>query len=112
MGHVRKLFEAHDYQTLVPGEAFVVDGPGHGGAKIRALLASDGSLAMVYSPRGEPFTVNLGLLKKPQTRVSWYDPRTGESTVLYTGDSVAFQTFKPPTNGRGNDWVAVFEAVE
>ncbi len=112
MGYLRKLFEAHDYQKLQPSKDFVVNGPNHGGAKIRALLASDGTLAMVYSPRGEPFTVDLGLMKKPQTKVSWYDPRTGESTELYTGDSVAFQTFTPPTNGRGNDWVTVFEAVE
>ena len=109
MGYVRKLFEQFDYQKLAPSRLLVVDGPAHGGAKIRALHAKDGSLAFVYSPRGEPFTVNMSLMQGEQTRASWYDPRTGERSVLYTGDSISFQTFKPPTSGRGNDWVLVLE---
>lgn len=109
MGYVRKLFERHDYQKLAPSWEFIADGPGHGGAKIRALHAPDGMLAFVYSPRGEQFTLNLGMMKRPQTKVSWYDPRTGEGLPVYTGDSVSFQTFKPPTSGRGNDWVLVLE---
>jgi hypothetical protein len=64
---------------------------------------------MVYSPRGELFTVNLGMMRGPRTKMTWYDPRTGRSADLYTGDSVSFQTFKPPTSGRGNDWILVLQ---
>jgi hypothetical protein len=109
MGHLRTLFEQFDYQKLEPSREFVVDGPRHGGAKIRALCAPDGTLALVYSPRGEPFTVKLGMMRRPRTQVTWYNPRTGKSTDLYTGDSVSFQTFTPPTTGRGNDWILVLQ---
>lgn len=109
MGHVRRLFERFPFRKLAPDRKLVVDGPPHGGAKVRALRATDGTLALVYTPRGEPVTVNLGLLKQEQTRASWYDPRTGKTSPLYTGDSISFQTFTPPTRGRGNDWVLVLE---
>jgi hypothetical protein len=112
MGYLRELFEEHAFEKLRPAKNLIVDGPAAGGAKVRGLLAEDGTFGFVYSPRGEPFTINLGLFKKPQVRTSWFDPRTGKSRDLYTGDSVAFQTFKPPTAGRGQDWVLVLEWQE
>lgn len=112
MGHLRRLFERFPFHQLRPSSALIADSPRTGGAKVRGLLAADGSAGLVYSPRGEPFTLNLALLRKPQVRASWYDPRTGDSLELYTGDSVAFQTFTPPTSGRGNDWVLILEHTE
>jgi hypothetical protein len=112
MGHVRKLFERYEYQQLRPDPNFIVDAPHHGGAKVRGLRAADGSLAFVYSPRGKPFLINVGMMKQPRTKASWYDPRTGSLTELHTMDSVAFQTYAPPTKGRGNDWVLVLENVK
>jgi hypothetical protein len=52
------------------------------------------------------------MVKQPRTKASWYDPRTGKLSDLHTMDSVALQTFTPPTKGRGNDWVLVLENVE
>jgi hypothetical protein len=112
MGHVRRLFERYEYQKLRPAAEFIVDAPGSGGAKVRGLRAPDGSLAFVYSPRGEPFMLNIAMMKQPQTRAFWYDPRTGSLRELHTMDSVAFQTFTPPTTGRGNDWLLVLEHVD
>ena len=54
MGYVRRLFESHAFQKLRPSGKLIVDGPTSGGAKVRGLLAADGTLAFVYSPRGEP----------------------------------------------------------
>ncbi|QDV61030.1 glycoside hydrolase family 140 protein [Crateriforma conspicua] len=112
MGWVRKLFEQYDYQTLRPDREFIVDAPKHGGAHVRGMRSDDGALAMVYSPQGEPFMIDVSLMRQPRTRASWYDPRTGQSQALHTMDSVAFQTFTPPSRGRGNDWVLVLESVK
>ncbi len=111
MGYVRKLFENYDYRKLHPDAAFIIDAPRQGGAKVRGLRAPDGSLAFVYSPRGQPFTLDIGMMMPEQTKASWYDPRTGEMRDLHTMDSVAYQTFVPPSSGRGNDWVLVLEQV-
>ena len=110
MGHLRHLFERFEFQKLRPNATFIVDAPSAGGAKVRGILANDGTFGFVYSPQGEPFTLNLGLLSGKRVNTSWFDPRNGSSRDLYAGDNVAFQTFTPPTSGRGNDWVLVIDA--
>lgn len=112
MGHVRKLFESRPFLKAVPDDSIIVDGPTRGGAKIRALRASDGSFAFVYSPRGEQFTVKMGAIEAPSVRASWYDPRYGATHEIHVSDNTGLQTFVPPSSGRGQDWVLVLDDAE
>ncbi|MCL4202633.1 MAG: DUF4038 domain-containing protein [Pirellulaceae bacterium] len=108
MSHVRRLFESRPFQKLVPDQSMILDGPTHGGAKVRAARATDGSFAFIYSPRGEPFTLRVNVIRTP-IRQTWFDPREGSARPLHTTDTPGFQTFVPPTQGRGCDWVLVLE---
>ncbi len=109
MGYLRRLFESRSFQKLVPAQSLILDGPRSGGAKIRAACAVDGSFAYVYSPRGEPFTMRMDIIKSSRVRVSWFDPRYGIEAHLHTSDSPGIQTFVPPTSGPGCDWLLVLE---
>ncbi len=110
MGIVRRLFESRPFTRLIPDEAMIVDGPRTGGAKLRAARADDGSFAFVYSPRGEHFTVRMDVIKsKVGVKAWWFDPRYGNASTIYTGDSAGLQTFTPPGRGRGQDWVLVLD---
>ena len=111
MGLLRRLFEAYDYQQLQPTATLVVDGPGYGGAKIRAAKAEDSSFALVYSPQGAPFTVDRQQLTAARLKQCWFDPRYGSVHQIHTGDSGAYQTYTPPTSGRGNDWLLVLDGT-
>ena len=101
----------HDRQwgmvKLTPDQQIILNGPTTGGAKIRAARASDGSFAIIYSPRGESFTLDKSVIKAEQQNQYWYDPRYGVSYLFKEQDSWGIQTFTPPTSGRGNDWVLV-----
>jgi len=109
MGHVRRLFERYPLHRLVPDSALVVDGPTTGGAKVRAARAEDGAFLLAYSPRGERFTLDKSAIRAPRVQESWYDPRYGCQYHVHTTDNAAFQTYTPPTCGRGNDWVLILE---
>jgi hypothetical protein len=109
MGHVRHLFESRPFQTLVPDDAFVVDGPRQGGAKVRAAYGARGDFAFVYTPRGRPFTVRMSVIAARRVRATWFDPRYGTALPVHTGDNAGFQTFAPPSSGRGCDWVLVLD---
>ncbi len=108
MGLVRRLFEARPFTRLAPAPAMLRDAPA-GAAKVRAACATDGSFAFIYSPRGEHFTVDKSFLKARRTREIWYDPRYGASYLVHTTDTHGFQTYTPPTSGRGQDWVLIIE---
>ena len=77
MKHVRRLFESLPFTKLVPDQSLILNGPLTGGAKIRAARSSDGSFALVYTPRGESFTLNKNVIKGDRLREYWFDPRYG-----------------------------------
>ena len=109
MGFVRRLFESVPFTKMVPDQRIILNGPTTGGAKIRAARSSDGSFAIVYSPRGESFTLDKSIIKADRLKEVWYDPRYGISYVIHQTDRWGMQTYTPPTNGRGNDWVFLLE---
>ena len=109
MGLLRRLFESRPFTQLAPDDAMLLEAPAAGGAKVRAACASDGSFAFVYSPRGEPFTVDKNVIKARRIREIWYDPRYGCSYLFHSGDTHGYQTYTPPTSGRGQDWVLIIE---
>ncbi|HMV50034.1 MAG TPA: putative collagen-binding domain-containing protein, partial [Blastocatellia bacterium] len=112
MRHVRRLFESLPFTKLIPDQRLILNGPTTGGAKIRAARAGDGSFAIIYTPRGESFTLDKSVIKADQQRQFWYDPRYGVSYPVKDQDSFGIQTFTPPTSGRGNDWVFVLVNAE
>ncbi len=109
MKYVKRLFTARPFHKLVPDEQLVVSGPTTGGAKIRAAVAHDNSFALVYSPYGESFTVNKSLMQQERLREIWYDPRYGVSYPRMASPTKGFQTYTPPTSGRGRDWILILE---
>ena len=111
MKHVRRLFESLPFTKLVPDQSLILNGPLTSGAKIRAARSSDGSFALVYTPRGEPFTLNKNVIKGERLREYWFDPRYGVAYLNKEQDTWGIQTYTPPTNGRGNDWVLVLTNV-
>jgi hypothetical protein len=112
MGILRRFMEARPFHTLLPDQHLILNGPLTGPAKLRAMRASDGSFALVYSPQGESFTVDKAVIKAPRVRESWFDPLYGALYEIHTTDNLAFQTYTPPTSGRGRDWVLVLEGVK
>ncbi|MFL9841148.1 glycoside hydrolase family 140 protein [Sphingomonas sp. ST-64] len=110
MGILRRFMESHRFESLEPRQDLILDGPTNGAAKIRAARATDGSRIIVYSPRGEPFTLDLGEVKGGMQKQSWFDPRYGATYLFRTEQSQGIQSFVPPSSGRGEDWVLVIEA--
>jgi hypothetical protein len=113
MGLMRRFMEANAFHTLVPDQKLIIEGPKSGPSKIRAMRATDHSRAIVYSPRGQPFTLDQSAVRAAYTRQSWFDPRYGASYDFRESprawDGQTYQTFTPPSSGRGHDWVLVIE---
>lgn len=113
MGILRRFFESRPFTRLMPAAEMIVDGPRTGGAKVRAAVADDGSFALVYSPRGEAFTVRMDAIKTGTGVQSWwFDPRYGSASAIHIGENISLQTFTPPGQGRGQDWILVLDDVE
>ncbi len=109
MTYLRRLFEAYPFHTLEPDESFLVDAPESGGERGRGIRAQNKTYAFVYTPYGKPFTVDKSIIQGERVREIWFDPRYGVSHHIHTSDNVGFQTYTPPTSGRGIDWVLILD---
>jgi len=66
----------------------------------------------VYLPLGLPVTVDLGKITPAAAiKAYWYDPRTGEEKAFAILPTHGKMTLVPPSQGKGNDWVLVLEAI-
>ena len=107
VAHLRRLLESLPFGKLIPDQKIILNGSLSGGGKIRAARSSDGSFAIVYSPRGESFTLDKSVVKAETQRQAWFDPRYGVAYVNQEPDGQGIQTYTPPTSGRNNDWVLI-----
>lgn len=111
MGLLRRLFSSRAFSLLRPAPDLIADGPRFGGDKVRAACAEDGSFAFIYTPRGKSFTVDRRFFPPPHLKQIWFDPRYGNEYLIHSHDGGAFQTYTPPTRGRGNDWLLILEGA-
>lgn len=109
VGHARRLFESRAWETLEPAQDLLVGPNLPGDGFVRAAVARDRSFAFVYSPRGEPVSVDQTRLKAVDLTAWWFDPRYGRAYFVHTGVGTAIQVFTPPSSGRGCDWVLVLD---
>lgn len=109
MRYVKELFDKRPFHKLVPSKSLVLQGPETLGGKLRAAVADDQSFAIIYSPRGEAFTVDQSLIQAEELKAIWYDPRYGVAYPLHSGNTFGIQTYTPPTQGKGHDWILILE---
>jgi len=109
MTHVKNLMLSRPYLTRIPDQSVVVSEIGDGDAHVQATRDTEGSYAFVYTPLGQPVTVNLETLAGEKVKAWWYDPRHGTAQEIGTFDKKGAVEFKPPIHGKGNDWVLVLD---
>jgi hypothetical protein len=97
---------------LVPDQKIIVNDYGEGANHISVACADDGSFAFVYTPTGKTLIVDMSKIAGKKVQAYWYSPRNGLSTKIALLSGSGTQEFKPPTNGRGNDWVLVLDDAE
>ncbi len=55
------------------------------------------------------FMVRVNAIRSRRVQATWFDPRYGVTEPIHTTDTPSFQTFVPPTSGRGCDWLLVLD---
>jgi len=112
MKHLRTIVEARSFSKWKPEPDIIKNSMEVKGEPIRAVLATDASFAMVYSPSGMAFTIDKEKVSGANKKAIWYDPRYGVSYHKGTSDTDGIQTYQPPTSGRGQDWILILENAD
>jgi Protein of unknown function (DUF4038)/Putative collagen-binding domain of a collagenase len=115
MQHGRRLIESRPFFTRIPDDSVIVASdvltamPGAGLKRFVATRCSEGSFAMVYCPVGRAVTVKTDMIRGPQVKAWWFNPRNGKATAIGEFPASAKQTFLPPDAGEQIDWILVID---
>ena len=108
MKYVRALMESRPFLERVPDQDLIAENY-EGANHLRATRGCD--YAFIYSPSGLPIKVNMGIISGEKVKAYWYDPRNGSTTAIGEYENRGVQSFRPPSCGRGNDWVLILDDV-
>jgi Protein of unknown function (DUF4038)/Putative collagen-binding domain of a collagenase len=118
MVHLRTLFSAHAWWTLVPDVSNALLAPSGSGPFDLAVGATsdDNAIGLVYVPTHRTVTVTLNQLKGPKINAKWFDPAAGTYAEVGTLGALGPKVFSTPgnnssTTGRFSDWALVLEST-
>jgi hypothetical protein len=111
MQHVRRLIESRPFLSRIPDQSLIAEGQADAFDHVQATRDAEGTYAFVYVPTGAPVGVDTSSLKGKLT-AWWFDPREGTATPAGEAEAGIGASFTPPSSGRGNDWVLVFDSSE
>ena len=107
MKYLRQLIESRPMLSRVPDQSLLVGDALAGASHLQATRGE--GYALVYSPLGAPFTIQMGRITGRTLGASWFDPRQGTALPAGSWPNVGTRLFTPPTSGRGNDWILVLD---
>jgi len=119
VGFLKKLMDSHPMTDMVPDQSLIAGGQGDCATYSCAIRGK--SFALVYIPTGNKTTVKMGIISGEKVKASWFDPRTGQTTVIGEFQNSGEKSFEVPgmskeltwlKSGRGCDWVLVLESVQ
>ncbi len=110
--HFRAFVASIPWWTLEPDaeQLLLRDGIGSGLTRAAAAKTRDGSLAIVYTPTGQPVTVDLQQLASGNVTARWFDPASGAYVGPSEGVEKSAHVFTPPRRDTDEDWVLVLRA--
>jgi hypothetical protein len=113
MKYLRALVESRPMLDFVPDEGMLMDEGSCDAERIQAIRGAN--YAFVYSAYGDPILIKPHAISGKMVRATWYDPRTGKSTVigLYNNDKQLSFTPPLPVNSpvpsQREDWVLILD---
>jgi hypothetical protein len=108
--HLKSLMASIPLFSLVPDQTLLAGGQGVKYDHIAACRGDD--FAFMYTFNGREMEVAMGKISGEEVDASWYDPRTGTSSVIGSFDNTGILRFDPPgEKEEGNDWVLVLRSL-
>jgi hypothetical protein len=109
MQHLRTLVESRPMLKRIPDQTIIEGDMSPPPDTILAARAEDGSYAFIYSASGKPFKARMDKIAGPKVKAWWFNPRTGEATIIGEFENKGYREFQSPDKNENLDWVLVLD---
>lgn len=107
--HLKNLMLSRSYFDRIPDQS-ILNAPKVGEEHIRCTRGKD--YLMCYLPSGGELELNTKRIPWDNSKVSWFNPRTGNSETIGIFDRQELARLTAPTSGIGNDWVLILDGTK
>jgi hypothetical protein len=112
--HLKNLILTRPFLTRIPDQTMIVSEPPTGIHRVQVTRdglpgRNDATYILAYFPSHHRVTLKTGRIAGPDLRGWWFNPRTGQATLIGETPNQATMSFEPPTNAEGEDWVLVLD---
>jgi hypothetical protein len=113
MKYLRNLMESRPMLDRIPDQGMLLDQGPCASERIQATRGKD--YAFIYSAYGRRIQVRPHKIEGRRLRASWYDPRTGKTTLIGIFSNDSSLRFNPPlpvaspVPSQREDWVLVLD---
>ena len=101
MKYLREFFTSLEWHKMEPKQELIKSSNPEDSGHI--LAANAPQFALLYTPEGQPFQVDLTRLNLEDPKAYWFNPRTGTSEEVVKNKLLKNDIFKPFSSGRGQD---------
>lgn len=112
--HLKNLLLSKDFFERIPDQSLIHSSQDQNNSFVSATRSKTGDYAFIYFPDGKTTQLDLSSLSGNHFKLTWYDPRTGvtfpESQTNPLTKPIPIEIMTP-SQGRGNDWVLIIEAL-
>ena len=112
--HLKRLMLSRPFLTRIPDQSTLVSESPQDIDRITVTRdgrpgQDDATYIMAYFPRHQQATLKTARISAATLRGWWYNPRTGEATLIGDMPREDTKQFVPPTDVEGQDWVLVLD---
>lgn len=110
MQHGLKLVMSRPFAEREPASHLIIKSPHSTGPDtIRSCRGADGSWMLIYCPNCQRVKVDLKAIKSEKVKVTYFNPRTGASIDGGVTEGNREESFQPPFDPEGRDWVIILD---
>jgi hypothetical protein len=105
--YARRLMESRPFLSRVPDQSLILSAY-YPETDYVVATRGDG-YAFIYFPTGWSADIQLDKIGAKMINAYWFDPRKGDATLIDKLPGTGSHKFRPPSSGRGNDWILVLD---
>ena len=104
---LKNLLTVFPWQQMVNDQSIIINDNPENLEYMVSAIGAEKDFLLVYTPYGQPVTVDLSKMKVKVVDAYWFNPRSGENLKIGKFPITEKPTFTPWSSGRGSDFVLV-----
>lgn len=105
--YMKNLLTSLPWQNMLNDQDLIINDNPKDNEYMISSIGLDKDFIIAYTPWGRPIQLDLSKMNSKKIKAFWYNPRSGESSLINTFLTTEKPIFEPSSIGRGSDFLLI-----